>query len=67
MDLNLRNETFLATDCAQVLQELMQSGAVDGSLEASNISCGNASTLLIPQRDRQGKINTKMTTLYHAV
>ncbi|XP_008399603.1 cholecystokinin receptor type A [Poecilia reticulata] len=65
MDLDLRNETFI--ECVRVLQDLMQSGAVNGSLEASNISCGNASTLLIPQRVRQEEDHTLRILLYSLI
>ncbi|KAM4731043.1 cholecystokinin receptor [Anableps anableps] len=67
MDLDLRNETFIDSECARVLQDLMQSGAFNGSLETSNVSCGNASTLLIPQRVRQGEDHTLRILLYSLI
>ncbi|MEQ2224470.1 hypothetical protein ILYODFUR_007780 [Ilyodon furcidens] len=67
MDLDLRNETFMDSECVRALQDLMQSGAVNGSLEASNISCGNASTLLTPKRVRQGEDHTLRILLYSLI
>ncbi|KAM4561369.1 cholecystokinin receptor type A isoform 2-T2 [Fundulus diaphanus] len=67
MDLDLRNETSMDPECAQALQDLLQSGAVNGSLEASNISCGNASTQPIPQRVRQGEDHTLRILLYSLI
>ncbi|KAM9851060.1 cholecystokinin receptor [Aulostomus maculatus] len=48
MDLYGRNESSPPSECAGALQ----SGAGNGSSE-SNVTCSNASTLLIPQRVRQ--------------
>ncbi|XP_070694548.1 cholecystokinin receptor [Pempheris klunzingeri] len=53
MDLCARNETFASSEGAGAQTFKPQSGAGNGSLEASNITCGNVSSLLIPQRVSQ--------------
>uniref|UniRef100_UPI0037E9AC12 cholecystokinin receptor n=1 Tax=Semicossyphus pulcher TaxID=241346 RepID=UPI0037E9AC12 len=49
MDLCARNETSASPECVGALQ----AGAGNGSLEASNISCCNVSSILIPPHARQ--------------
>jgi len=59
MDLSVQNETAVNPECIGVLADALQIGTGNGGLE-TNISCGNASTLLIPQLVRQrGKRKTK--------
>ncbi|XP_015253615.1 cholecystokinin receptor-like isoform X2 [Cyprinodon tularosa] len=67
MDLDFTNETYMDSECVRALQDLMQSGALNGSLEASNISCGNTSTLLIPERVGQGEDHTLRILLYSLI
>uniref|UniRef100_A0A1A7X8A8 Gastrin/cholecystokinin type B receptor n=1 Tax=Iconisemion striatum TaxID=60296 RepID=A0A1A7X8A8_9TELE len=50
MDLYARNETRVNPECVGALADALQN---NGSLETLNVSCGNASTLLVPQRVRQ--------------
>lgn len=52
MDLCASNETFATAECVGAQTDALQSGAGNGSWEATNISYGNAS-LLDPQRVRQ--------------
>ncbi|XP_029315648.1 LOW QUALITY PROTEIN: cholecystokinin receptor [Cottoperca gobio] len=49
MDLYARNETFTSPECVGAQTDAQP---VNGTLETSNITCGNISNLLIPQRVR---------------
>uniref|UniRef100_A0A1A8FAL3 Gastrin/cholecystokinin type B receptor n=1 Tax=Nothobranchius korthausae TaxID=1143690 RepID=A0A1A8FAL3_9TELE len=49
MDANARNESSANPECVGALADALQN---NGSLETFNISCGNACTLLVPQRVR---------------
>ncbi|XP_028249711.1 cholecystokinin receptor [Parambassis ranga] len=54
MDLYVRNETSVTQGCVGGLQAgALHNGTGNESLETSNVTCGDASTLLIPQRVRQ--------------
>lgn len=53
MDLCARNETSMPAECVGAQTDALQNGAGNGSLETTNITYGNVSTLLIPQRVRQ--------------
>lgn len=53
MDLCARNETSMPPECAGAQTDALQSAAGNESLETANITYGNVSTLLIPQRGRQ--------------
>ncbi|XP_059199117.1 cholecystokinin receptor [Centropristis striata] len=48
MDFYTRNETFASPECVAAETDAQQNGASNGSLETSNLTCGNVSTL-IPQ------------------
>lgn len=50
MDLCARNETSTSPECVGAQTDALQSGTGNGSLETTNITYGNVSTLLIPQR-----------------
>ncbi|KAL3056395.1 hypothetical protein OYC64_018975 [Pagothenia borchgrevinki] len=52
MDLYAQNETFSSPECVGPQADALQNGAGNGSLETSNITCSNVSTLLTPQRAR---------------
>ncbi|KAM6954916.1 cholecystokinin receptor [Lycodopsis pacificus] len=52
MDSYVRNETFTSPECVGAQTDALQNGAADGSMGTSNITCGNASTLIIPKRVR---------------
>lgn len=49
----VRNETSINPECVLAQVDALKNGAGNGSLEATNKACGNASTLLIPERARQ--------------
>ncbi|XP_040913288.1 cholecystokinin receptor [Toxotes jaculatrix] len=51
MDPYAQNETSTVPDCVGPQTDVLLNG--NGSLETSNITCGNAFTLLIPRRVRQ--------------
>lgn len=51
MDLYAQNETFSSPECVGPQADALQNGAGNGSLETSNITCSNVSTLLTPQRE----------------
>ncbi|XP_035532782.1 cholecystokinin receptor [Morone saxatilis] len=53
MELCARNETSTSPECVGAQTEALQNGAGNGSLDTTNITYGNVSTLLIPQRARQ--------------
>uniref|UniRef100_A0A4W6G4M0 Gastrin/cholecystokinin type B receptor n=1 Tax=Lates calcarifer TaxID=8187 RepID=A0A4W6G4M0_LATCA len=54
MDLYTQNETSTAIPkCVGAQADVLHNGTGNESLEASNITCGNAFTLLIPRRVRQ--------------
>ncbi|XP_070770890.1 cholecystokinin receptor [Enoplosus armatus] len=53
MDLYVRNETSTSPEYVGAQIDAVQSAAGNGSLETSNITGGNVSTLLTPQRVRQ--------------
>ncbi|XP_045909993.1 cholecystokinin receptor [Micropterus dolomieu] len=53
MDLYAQNETSTSLECVGAQTDALQTGAGNGSLETSNITCGNVSTLLIPQRVKE--------------
>ncbi|KAF3843146.1 hypothetical protein F7725_001995 [Dissostichus mawsoni] len=50
MDLYAQNETFSSPECVGPQADALQNGAGNGSLETSNITCSNVSTLLTPQQ-----------------
>ncbi|KAM4558308.1 cholecystokinin receptor [Odontesthes bonariensis] len=52
MDFSAQNETSVNPECIGVLADALQIGTGNGGLE-TNISCGNASTPLIPELVRQ--------------
>ncbi|KAM7407251.1 hypothetical protein PAMA_003127 [Pampus argenteus] len=63
MDLYAPNETSTSSECVGA-----QSGAGNGSLETSNITCSNTSSLLITQRVRQrGDDHTLRILLYSLI
>ncbi|CAJ1079544.1 cholecystokinin receptor [Xyrichtys novacula] len=53
MELCVRNETFASPACVAAQTDAQQSGAGNGSLETSNITCCNVSSILIPPHVRQ--------------
>ncbi|XP_040004927.1 cholecystokinin receptor [Xiphias gladius] len=53
MDLYAQNETSSSAECVGAQTDVPHDGTGNGSLETSNITCGNAFTLLIPRRVRQ--------------
>lgn len=65
MDLYARNETFTSPEWVGAQTDALQSGAGNGSLEASNITSGNDSTH-IPQRVRyKGEWTRRLLNVYH--
>ena len=60
MDLYARNETFTSPECVGSQTDAVQNGAGNGS-ETSNITCGNVSTLFIPQLVRYKGERTQIT------
>ncbi|XP_071761354.2 cholecystokinin receptor [Centroberyx gerrardi] len=53
MDFYALNETSAPSECVGAQSDALQNGTGNGSLEPANSTCGNASTLLIPQRVKQ--------------
>lgn len=51
MDLCVLNETY--PECVEAQADALQNGALNVSLETTNITYGNVSTLLTPQRAKQ--------------
>lgn len=67
MDLYTQNETSTAIPkCVGAQADVLHNGTSNESLEASNITCGNAFTLLIPRRVRQRgeRIHRKLNICY---
>ena len=64
MELCARNDT--SPECVGAQTDALQSGAANGSLETSNSSYSNMSTVLIPQRVRQkGERAQRQLHMYH--
>ncbi|CAI5655789.1 unnamed protein product [Oreochromis niloticus] len=63
----VRNETSINPECVVAQVDALKNGAGNGSLEATNIACGNASTLLIPQRARQRDEDHTLRILLYSV
>ncbi|XP_033966475.1 cholecystokinin receptor isoform X1 [Pseudochaenichthys georgianus] len=68
MDLYAQNETFSSPECVGPQADALQNGAGNGSLETSNITCSNVSTLLTPQRSgRKSDDHTLRILLYSLI
>ncbi|KAK2905970.1 cholecystokinin receptor [Channa argus] len=52
MDLYVRNESS-RSECVGTHPDALQLGTGNGSMDTANVTCGNASTILIPQRVRE--------------
>ncbi|XP_037644821.1 cholecystokinin receptor [Sebastes umbrosus] len=64
MDLYARNETFTSPECVGAQSDALQ----NRSLETSNITCSNVSTLLIPQRvGHKDEDHTLLILLYSLI
>ncbi|KAJ4933637.1 hypothetical protein JOQ06_030461 [Pogonophryne albipinna] len=68
MDLYAQNETFSSPECVGPQADALQNGAGNGSLETSNITCSNVSTLLTPPHARhKGDDHTLRILLYSLI
>ncbi|XP_028993636.1 cholecystokinin receptor [Betta splendens] len=67
MDLYVRNESSWSPECVGTQADARHNGTVNWSPDASNATCGNASTLLIPQRLRHKDEDHTLRILLYAL
>ncbi|XP_029386700.1 cholecystokinin receptor isoform X1 [Echeneis naucrates] len=66
MDLSAQNETSTSPPCVGAQTDVLQSGVGNGSLE-TNLTCGNAFTLLRPRQRQRDEDHTLQILLYSLI
>ncbi|XP_074550730.1 cholecystokinin receptor [Halichoeres trimaculatus] len=67
MDICARNETSASPVCVAAQSDALQSGAGNGSVEISNITCCNVSSILIPPQRQKDEDHTLRILLYSLI